>query len=420
MRILIAEDDLIAQELIRVFLRQHGFDVTISDNGDDAWKLFQQHPTRFVITDCNMPGISGLEFCRRIREEYEGRYTYVIMLTANKYNISGLAAGADDYVTKPFNPDELRFRIKAGQRVLELEDRLEDQIRELNESREALDSTHQRLRTELNAAADLQRALLPKELPESKAVNFAWSFEPSAQLGGDTFNVFQLAKHRYAFTLADVCGHGIKPALLAVTLQHVLDPRYRHTPLLWADFATDQATRVVPPTEVLARLNQQFPMDMEVGQYFTMLYCVLNSETGKMHYATAGHPPPILIPADGAPRQLPGTGMPIGIQEDNDFDHQSVTLTPGDRLLLFSDGLIEAFNADGSLVGTQRVLGWLDESRALDADGQVKVLSRNVRAWAADGRPDDDVAILMVEFNGDTALSPNKAVADACDSILSG
>lgn len=402
MRILVAEDDMIAQEMIRAFLDDQGFEVTVCSSGDEAWEVFQENPTQFVITDWNMPGMSGLEFVRRIREEFEGSYTYVIMLTASKHNIGGLAAGADDFVTKPFNPDELKFRIQSGQRVLALEDRLERKIREVNESRAAMDAAHERLRKELNAAADVQRGLLPKELPESQAVRFAWFFEPSAHLGGDTFNVFQLAEHRYAFTLADVCGHGIKPALLAVTLQHVLDPRYRHTPLLWADYATDKAHRVVPPTEVLARLNHQFPMDMEAGQYFTMLYAVLNSEDGTLNYSTAGHPPPFVLPANGDAFQLPGTGMPIGIMEDSDFDLHTHVLQPGDRVLLFSDGLTEVRSEDGTEAGPERVLGWMNTGRSagLDTDGLVKMLATNVTDWARDGQPDDDVSILMVEFVG--------------------
>ena len=400
MNILVAEDDPIAQEMIRAFLEELDFDVTVADSGNEAWRLFCDSPTRMVITDWQMPGMTGLELCRRIREEYSGSYTYVVMLTANTHDISGLAAGADDFVTKPFDPEELRFRLKSGQRVLQLEDRLEDQIRQLNESQSELNETHKLLRNELNAAADLQRSLLPKELPNSDDLDFSWYFEPSEHLGGDTFNVYKLADKRYAIAVADVCGHGIKPALLAVTLQHVLNPRYRHTPLMWSDFATDPTHLVAPPTEVLARLNQQFPMTMENSQYFTMFYGVIESDTGKLSYSTAGHPPPMVLPAEGPAYQLPGSGVPIGFHDDAEFDPEATVINPGDRLLLFSDGLIETKNAANELVTTHRVLSWLDEARTLDTDSIVQLLGQNIRAWAGDARPDDDVSILMVDYTG--------------------
>ena len=121
MRVLVAEDDPIAQELIRSFLESEGYEVTVANCGAEAWERFDASPTRFVITDWRMPGVTGLELCRRIREKQDSNYTYVVMLTANHekgHFISGLAAGADDFVTKPFDPAELRIRMKSGTRVL--------------------------------------------------------------------------------------------------------------------------------------------------------------------------------------------------------------------------------------------------------------------------------------------------------------
>lgn len=411
MRVLVAEDDPIAQELIRAFLEGEGYEVTVASCGEEAWERYKISPTRFVITDWKMPGVSGLELCRRIREESDGRYTYVVMLTANHekgHFISGLAAGADDFVTKPFDPAELRIRMKSGARVLELEDKLEEQIDEIQQSRVAVEAAHHKLQEELNAAADVQRALLPKDLPEAQDIKFAWSFEPSIQLGGDAFNVFKLADSRYGFTFIDVCGHGLKSALLAVTVQHVIDPRYRHTPLLWADSATDPKHLVVPPTEVLARLNSQFQMDMETAQYFSMLYGVLESDTGRIQYSTAGHPPPILVTANGEIRQLEGTGFPIGIAPVADYDLHELHLGAGDRLLFFSDGLTEVANEQKEEAGPERVLGWIREGINLGVDELVKLLAQNVTAWAADGIPNDDVSILMVEYTGQEFVSASQ------------
>ena len=365
-------------------------------------------PTRFVITDWKMPGVSGLELCRRIREQQDSHYTYVVMLTANHekgHFISGLAAGADDFVTKPFDPAELRIRMKSGTRVLELEDKLQEKIEEIGRSRVAVEQAHAKLQCELDAAANVQRALLPQHLPDSDGIDFAWSFEPSIQLGGDAFNVYKLAENRFGISFIDVCGHGLKSALLAVTVQHVIDPRYRHTPLLWADSAQDPRHLIVPPTEVLSRLNSQFQMDMETSQYFSMLYGVLDAETGRLEYSTAGHPPPLLIAADGSIRQLKGSGFPIGIAPEADYDHHELMLQPHDRLLFFSDGLFEVLNSEREEAGLDRVVKWLKEGRTLGVNELVKLVAKNVHDWAANGIPGDDVSILMIEYTNQSVQS---------------
>ncbi len=404
MKILFAEDDCVSQTIVASFLRGKGFEVTCAESGDDAWVEFQRDAFRIVITDWRMPGISGLELCRRIREASDGSYTYIIMLTANANNISGLAAGADDYIQKPFDPDELHFRIKAGLRVLELEDRLHHQIELLNGSQASLAETHARLQDELAAASNMQKSLLPKPFPATEPIQFNWSFEPSTDLGGDLFDVQRLADDRFAVMMMDVCGHGVKPALLAVSLHHVLDARNRTTPLLWSDDAIDERNRVVPPSEVLARMNRQFPMDLEQGQYFTMFYGVLEGDTGIFRYSTAGHPTPVLIPQNEGIRPLPGTGVPIGLHVKPDFDSESVALKPGDRLLLFSDGLVESKRKDGERIGTDRLCSWAEEIRGMDVSMMTAALTSHVRDWN-EGRPDDDVSILLIEYSGKEAAA---------------
>lgn len=404
MRILIAEDDRVSQTVISEFLKKSGFDVTCVESGDEAWEQFQKTPFRIVITDWRMPGLSGLKLCKMIRESSEAAYTYIIMLTANTNNSSGLAAGADDYVRKPFDPDELRFRIKAGIRVLELEDRLHQQIELLNDSQTKLAEAHQRLQSELCAASDMQRSLLPQPLPPTEAVRFEWSFEPSSDLGGDLFDVQKLADERYAVMMTDVCGHGVKPALLAVALHYVLDNRFRDTPTLAEQFPREERGSVIAPANVLARMNRQFPMDTETAQYFTMFYGVLATDTGEFQYSTAGHPTPILIPEDGEIRQLTGTGVPVGLHSEPDFETQSVMLGPGDRLFLFSDGLVESKRNNGDRVGLQRLMTWLKEVRHLDLNGITSAVSQHVKTWNADERSDDDVSILVVEYSGKAAV----------------
>ena len=400
MRILVVEDDPVSAEIIRTFLLSEGYEVTCSATGDDAWRLFEANPFRMVITDWKMPGLSGLELCRRIRESAGEQYSYIIMLTASTHNISGLAAGADDFVTKPFDPDELRFRIRSGTRVLELEDRLGEQIHLAQQAHRDAEKVRSRLQEELDAAASTQRSLLPVATNSESCVRFDWSFRPSADLGGDLFNVWKLSDNRCAFVIGDVCGHGVRPALLAVTLQYLMDPRYDHTPLLWTGFATDDSCRVVPPVEVLSRLNRQFPMDMSTHRYFTMLYGIIEAETGVVRYSTAGHPPPLVIPRCGDISQLSGSGVPIGLHDKPDFDEQTIVLSPGDRLLLFSDGLIESKCEEGYRSTTTKLLQCVEDARQLPTGELTRFLEGFAATANGCCHPEDDVSILLLEYFG--------------------
>lgn len=401
MKILVIEDDRVSRTIICKFLKELGHSVTSVETADEGWRLVQDETYRIILTDWRMPGMSGLEFCRRVREYTQERdYIYLIMLTSNSNQIAGLSAGADDFVTKPFDSDELRFRLKGAERVLELEDRLHDQVRLVSESRDELNVTHQRLRTELNAASELQRSLLPKGLSEDEPLQYSWIYEPSADLGGDYFNVTKLAPDRYSILMADVCGHGVKPALLAVTMHYIMDTGMRHCPLLWGDTDVSPKSRVVPPIEVLHRMNRQFPVDSSVSQYFTMLYGVMETDTGCFHYSTAGHPPPIYIPAESGGYQLPGCGVPVGLHDQPDFEAESIKLSPGDRLLFLSDGVTESKDKSGSMVGAPRVVQWAEEGRSLNPTELARLVSHNVHDWHQSERPDDDVSILVVEYTG--------------------
>jgi sigma-B regulation protein RsbU (phosphoserine phosphatase) len=205
--------------------------------------------------------------------------------------------------------------------------------------------------------------------------------------------------------MTDVCGHGVKPALLAVALHYVLDNRFQNTPSFDERFPAEDRGSVVPPADLLSRMNLQFPMDTEMGQYFTMFYGVLATDTGEFQYSTAGHPTPILIPEDGEIRQLQGTGVPVGLHSEPDFETETVVLQPGDRLFLFSDGLVESKRKNGDRVGMQRLMNWLKEAQHLDLNGITTAVSQNVKNWNAGERPDDDVSILVVEYSGKAAVT---------------
>jgi sigma-B regulation protein RsbU (phosphoserine phosphatase) len=238
---------------------------------------------------------------------------------------------------------------------------------------------------------------LPKDLPDGLGVNFAWHFEPCDELGGDILNVLPLSNQSVAMYLLDVTGHGVPAALLSVTLSRVLTTRDPSSSILITQNADADVTTIRPPGEVLSYLNRQFPMDAQGGRFFTMLYGVLDSDTGLLRYANAGHPPPILAPRGTTPRQLSGGNLPIGIVSGVEYEEARVQLEPGDRLYFYSDGITEATCGRGEMLQADGLIQLIARARSdtLAADLATTVL--DLKQWCGPEPLGDDVSLLGLE-----------------------
>jgi serine phosphatase RsbU (regulator of sigma subunit) len=212
--------------------------------------------------------------------------------------------------------------------------------RDLAQSRDELLRVHNRLRQELHAAQHYVLAILPAPVAEPIAVE--WLFVPSTELGGDSFGYQWIDGEHYALYLLDVCGHGVGSALLSITVANTL----RSGALQNTDFRR--------PEEVLTSLNQVFQMDNQNGLYFTIWYGVYHRPTGTLRYASAGHPPPIVVSGArgqrGRAESLSAVGCPVGILPDFPYASTEYTLAAPARLFLFSDGAYEITRPDGTLL----------------------------------------------------------------------
>ncbi len=208
MRILIAEDERITRRSLQKQLEGAGHDVVAAEDGAVAWSHFQQQSFDIVVTDWDMPRMDGRELIECIRRRGQSSYTYLIMLTGRSEKadlVAGMEAGADDFLAKPFDRNELRVRLSAGERIIRLERRLAAQNKALAEANE-------RMKRDLDSAAAVQRDLLPTDLPKSLSALFAWHFEPCDELGGDILNILPLNDDSVAMYLLDVTGHGVRRA----------------------------------------------------------------------------------------------------------------------------------------------------------------------------------------------------------------
>jgi phosphoserine phosphatase RsbU/P len=402
-KILLVDDDRVARRIHSILLRAQGHEVVEAADGELAWRLVEESDISFVVSDWVMPNLAGVDLCRRIRAASLDRYVYVILCTSKGAKtdlIEGMDAGADDFLVKPVGPDELRVKVRAGERVLNLQQGLAHKNDELARINQQLQSSHKLLEDDLKAAAWMQQRLLPPPALEANGLRCHWRFEPSGYVAGDIFNFFAMDEQEVGFYLLDVSGHGVPAAMLSVTLSMILTPdASRDSPFRRFNRAT-QLSEVLSPHDAICEMNRRF--QSKDDRYFTMIYGLFDTRSSILRMAQAGHPGPVLFGKNCQPEILGTGGMPVGLWSEIDFDCFEVPVRAGDRLLLYSDGVTECVNRKGEAFGEQRLLAYLaGASQSLDQllDG----LLEEIRTWRDGDESGDDVSLLALERNADPA-----------------
>jgi sigma-B regulation protein RsbU (phosphoserine phosphatase) len=399
MRILIAEDDVVSRRLLHKTLEKWGHEVLVAQDGRQAWEMLRENGAPLVIADWMMPEIDGVELCRKVRAAETPGYVYIILLTARGRKedvVEGLEAGADDYVVKPFDREELRVRVRAGERIVRLEQTLMEQ-------NEQLKTANGKMRADLAAAAEVQMGLLPAHFPDARGVEFAARFIPSAFVAGDIYDVFRLDEKTVGFYQADVSGHGVPAALLSVSISQRLSRELRQQCGLFHLPAGEPPYHCLnPPSEVIAQLDD-FDMFGKSGRFFTMLYGFINLESGLISFCRAGHNPPLVVRADGGSEYLPDGGgglLGLGLPHAS-TDGEEVQLAPGDRFIVFSDGVSEAFGPEsGGCYGEERARDLLVAQRSAPLGAAFDALLADMRAFQGKDDFHDDVSILGFSWAG--------------------
>ena len=398
MRILIAEDERITRLTLARQLQSWGHEVTAAEDGQQAWEHLGAGEFDLVITDWEMPRLSGLELVRRIREAPVGAYTYVILLTSrsNKSDIvSGIEAGADDYVAKPFDRDELRVRLLAGERIICLERTLSRQNAELRDA-------NQRIHEGLQAAARVQQSMLPRQNIVTPRVRTAWKYVPTDELAGDAIGLHLIDDRYLVAYVLDVSGHGVPAALLSVSAMHSMEPIPQATSLLRDMTGADGRLGTVRhPGKIATALNGRFRAGENDGRFITMILCVLDTHDGRLSMTSAGHPMPFVLRGNQA-IAVPAAGdVPIAIMEGVEYEEATLQLEPGDRVCLFSDGIVEQIDAAGDVqYGASRLCEFLISRSAVPAQQVVAEVPGELETWGGSGSFDDDVSLVVIEWLG--------------------
>lgn len=400
MRILIVDDSAMIRMMLEHALKKWGYQPIAVDNSTAAIACLLAEPIQFVITDWIMPGGDGPSLCRKIRELNQAFYVYIILVTSlegSQSLVDGMDAGADDFVHKPIQMDELHARIKAGVRVLELEKTLQERNLKLQELSTHLLSAQEIINRDLQLAERMQRKLLPTGGTTVQGVAIDGLFCPSGHVSGDIYNFFRLDEEYIGFYSVDVAGHGVAAAMMSFTLSQLLTPDLnRGSPLKCSLPHAPYYEIVTHSAAVVEALNNQFQMDAVNSLYFTMIYGVVNTKLRTINLCQAGHPNPIYLPKAGQAQLIGDGGFPVGITTLAEYESITLNYQQGDRLFFYSDGITECTNKTGEMFGEKRLVEFIEQTRQLMISEVLNLLAQRMRLWRGGEQFDDDISMLVL------------------------
>lgn len=374
-QILIIDDDRIVQLTLTRILEKQGYEVLTASDGEEGIAQAQKFRPALIICDWLMPRLNGLEVCRQIKSDATLSTTFFILLTSLGSVddcVKGLDTGADDFIVKPIEPNELIARVKAGLRWHQLSRDLQTQ--------------KQILETELAEAAEYVRSLLPLPMTEPLSINSR--FIPSQRLGGDCFDYYWLDPDYLAIYLLDTAGHGLGAALPSVSVLNLL--RSRAIPNL----------NYYQPSDVLSALNNTFQMTYQNTKYFTIWYGVYNCVNRQLIYASAGHPPAILLAKKDIiqVKQLETSGIPVGMFPDAEYINNFCNIEEFSSLYIFSDGAYEIHLPNGTIWQIEAFIELLKNCHNFQECNLDKILNY-LLALNYKETFNDDLSILQINFN---------------------
>ncbi|GLQ57040.1 PP2C family protein-serine/threonine phosphatase [Devosia nitrariae] len=386
MQVVVADDDLGERLVLKTVLSRLNYEVEATEDGAAALEALERGSASILLTDITMPEMDGLELVRRLRETDLGRYIYVIVFTglgASEARMRGLEAGADEFMSKPIDTASLVARLRAAERLMTYE-------RDLRAKNQRLQEANRIIKDDLDAAASAQRALLPDPDVRICGCRFSSVFLPSRAVSGDVFNHFRIGEGRVGFFGADVSGHGVRAALAAVALGYMASEEF------FTNMAVRRDDGTLQPKRVADVLNARFFRE-GAETYFTLFVGTIDERLDRLVYCQAGYPSPLLLGSNGRARFVGEGGMPVALLSDAIFDEGSIGFAPGDRLVVYSDGVTEAANASGEPFGAERLASSMRDMRGDLPQVALDHLTRQLAAWT-EGEPlEDDVSLIIID-----------------------
>lgn len=396
--VLVVDDSRAQRHILSVQLRRWGYLVTECEDAASALEVCTGAEVDIVISDWMMPGMTGLEFCRKFRNLGRESYGYFVLLTSKseKTEIAGgLEAGADDFLTKPVSSNELRARLRAGERTLAMQAELLAKNRVIVSTLVELQKLYDSLDRDLIEARKLQQTLVRDRVRDYGWTRASLLLRNSGRVGGDLVGSFRVDDQRVAVYSIDVSGHGVASAMMTARLAGFLTGSSPEQNLAFGRDANG-IQALLPPEAVAERFNRLMLEEIQAEQYFTMVFAVVDRSTGILSLVQAGHPHPLLIRRSGVVEQLGNGGLPVGLIPGATYERCDIAVQPGDRLVLVSDGFTECPLPGGGDFGEDGLIRSLTKSASLSGADMLEALVWDIVALSgSDSFPDDLSAVAL-------------------------
>jgi phosphoserine phosphatase RsbU/P len=378
-RILVVDDEPDLEELMRQKFRRRirsgELEFHFAHNGFEALEQLRRVPDiEMVLTDINMPQMDGLTLLGELTPFGEALKAVVVSAYGDLANIrTAMNRGAFDFLTKPIDFNDLEVTIAKTLEQME-------HLRQGQQAKTALTA----LREELEIAGALQQSILPTHFPSQHDHGLFAKMVPAKDIGGDFYDFFYLDDRHLGIVMADVSGKGVTAAMFMGVSRTLL----RFTAL--------QGMAVGP---CLAHVNNLLCIDNESAMFVTVLYGILELDSGRFTYGNAGHLPPYWVRQDGTVEALPTTsGIALGVLDGVEFQVRTVQLQPGDSLFLFTDGVTEACNLDEELFDDHRLVDLLKAHAEEDPATLAGTVADAVRDYAGTAPQADDITMLAIRY----------------------
>jgi len=375
--LLLVDDDADNIQVVHSILKDK-YKMRVAMSGAKALDLAKVEPVPdLILLDVMMPDMDGYEVCNRLKADQTTREIPVIFLTG-KIEVAdetrGFEAGAVDYIHKPFSPPIVKARVRTQVMLREAHETVARQLMALN--------------SELEMARQIQLAILPRETPKIQGLDIAARYIPMSSVAGDFYDFIVVDERHVGILIADVSGHGLPSALIASMLQSAFAAQSAH--------ASD-------PARVLAGLNQALSGKFQL-HFVTAAYLFVDLEESTVNYAGAAHPPLLLWrKKSGSATEVLENGLLLGLFPDSTYSAITLPLEGGDRIVLFTDGIVEARNPSKEVFGMDRLRRFVEENHALSAERFGDALLDAVGHWSEQARGEgqsDDITLLAVHFKG--------------------
>jgi sigma-B regulation protein RsbU (phosphoserine phosphatase) len=376
-RVLVVDDNEVNRDVLSRRLAREGYAVTLAADGAEALSLLARDSFDLVLLDIMMPVMNGYEALQRIRADI--RYSDLPVLMISSVDeiesvVRCIEMGAEDYLPKPFDPVLLRARVKACvERKRLREERQQQQMAE-----------QERLRRDLEMAARVQQRLLPESAPRVAGLDLAGGCVPMRAVGGDYFDFLPLDDRHLAMAVADVAGKGMPAALVMAAIV--------------ASLRSQAHQHIASMPRLAAALNVQMYDWTDTGGFVTLFYACLDCVERRLRYVSAGHNPPVLVRASGQVLSLSEAGgLPLGVIPGATYEQAEISLSSGDVLVAYTDGVTEACNEQQEEFGETRLIQAVLNATPCPAHQIWQSVLGAVREWCAGAAQSDDITALVMK-----------------------